>query len=85
MMVMMMMIAMTKSMIMTVIIMMIMISIYIHTSLLSSSQVLITTNVLARGVDIPAVGVVVNYDIPVERQGQKVVADEATYLHRIGR
>jgi len=49
------------------------------------TKVLITTNVLARGVDIPAVGVVVNYDIPVERQGQKVVADEATYLHRIGR
>lgn len=46
---------------------------------------LITTNVLARGVDVPAVAVVVNYDLPVQRNGSKTLADEATYLHRIGR
>lgn len=46
---------------------------------------LITTNALARGVDVPAVAVVVNYDLPVLHQGQRLVADEATYLHRIGR
>lgn len=46
---------------------------------------LITTNVLARGVDVPAVAVVVNYDMPTLRNGNKVQADEATYLHRIGR
>ena len=44
-----------------------------------------TTNVLARGVDVPAVAVVVNYDLPIQRIGSRVVADEATYLHRIGR
>lgn len=47
---------------------------------------LITTNVLARGVDVPAVAVVVNYDLPVQRVGtNNISADEATYLHRIGR
>lgn len=51
------------------------------------SKVLIATNALARGVDVPAVAVVVNYDLPVIRFGGpgKVRADEATYLHRIGR
>jgi superfamily II DNA/RNA helicase len=49
------------------------------------SKVLIATNALARGVDIPAVAAVVNYDLPVERVGQKSVADPSTYLHRIGR
>ena len=44
-----------------------------------------TTNVLARGVDVPAVAVVVNYDLPIQRIGARIVADEATYLHRIGR
>lgn len=46
------------------------------------SKVLITTNVLARGIDIPAVTMVVNYDLPVDQFGK---ADPATYLHRIGR
>ena len=49
------------------------------------TKVLITTNALARGVDVPAVAVVVNYDLPVMRQGQRQVSDPATYLHRIGR
>lgn len=53
---------------------------------LGRTKVLITTNALARGVDVPAVAVVVNYDLPVQRLGSnKQVADEATYLHRIGR
>ncbi|KAG7347162.1 DEAD/DEAH box helicase domain protein [Nitzschia inconspicua] len=46
------------------------------------SNVLITTNVLARGVDIDNVCMVVNYDIPVDRNGGP---DYETYLHRIGR
>ncbi|ODV95281.1 hypothetical protein PACTADRAFT_50027 [Pachysolen tannophilus NRRL Y-2460] len=46
------------------------------------SKVLITTNVLARGIDIPSVSMVVNYDLPVDRQGRP---DPSTYLHRIGR
>lgn len=46
------------------------------------SKVLITTNVLARGIDIPTVSMVVNYDLPTDRQGN---VDPSTYLHRIGR
>jgi ATP-dependent RNA helicase DDX19/DBP5 len=46
------------------------------------STVLITTNLLARGVDVDSVCLVVNYDIPVTREGEP---DFETYLHRIGR
>ncbi|QPG76654.1 RNA helicase required for poly(A+) mRNA export [Brettanomyces nanus] len=46
------------------------------------SKVLITTNVLARGIDIPSVSMVVNYDMPFDKNGKP---DPATYLHRIGR
>ena len=46
------------------------------------SNVLITTNVLARGVDVDNVCLVVNYDIPVDKDGNP---DFETYLHRIGR
>lgn len=46
------------------------------------SKVLITTNVLARGIDIASVSMVVNYDLPVTREGRP---DPSTYLHRIGR
>ena len=46
------------------------------------SNVLITTNVLARGVDVDNVCLVVNYDVPVDKDGQP---DFETYLHRIGR
>ncbi|CCE64945.1 hypothetical protein TPHA_0J01230 [Tetrapisispora phaffii CBS 4417] len=46
------------------------------------SKVLITTNVLARGIDIPSVSMVVNYDLPTTLNGE---ADPATYIHRIGR
>lgn len=46
------------------------------------SNVLITTNVLARGVDVDNVCLVVNYDVPVTKDGDP---DFETYLHRIGR
>ncbi len=46
------------------------------------SKVLISTNVLARGIDIPSVSMVVNYDLPTLVNGS---ADPSTYLHRIGR
>ena len=46
------------------------------------SKVLITTNVLARGIDIASVSMVVNYDLPTDAQGRP---DPSTYLHRIGR
>ena len=45
------------------------------------AKVLVTTNVLSRGIDVQSVSMVVNYDIP-ETDG---VADPETYLHRIGR
>lgn len=47
------------------------------------SKVLVATNALARGVDVPGVAVVVNYDLPVHT-GHKA-ADTETYIHRIGR
>lgn len=46
------------------------------------SKVLITTNVLARGIDIASVSMVVNYDVPTDQNGNP---DPSTYLHRIGR
>ncbi|CAB3366691.1 Hypothetical predicted protein [Cloeon dipterum] len=45
-------------------------------------KVLITTNVLSRGIDVEAVTIVVNFDLPIDLQRQ---ADCETYLHRIGR
>ncbi|PIA16471.1 DEAD-domain-containing protein [Coemansia reversa NRRL 1564] len=45
-------------------------------------KVLITTNVIARGIDIQQVNLVINYDIPLT--GDRV-PDPETYLHRIGR
>lgn len=45
------------------------------------TKVLITTNVIARGIDIQQVNMVVNYDTPVLRDG---TADTDTYLHRVG-
>lgn len=48
-----------------------------------TTRVLVTTNVLSRGVDVLAVSAVINYDLPTERTGYS--ADPETYLHRIGR
>jgi superfamily II DNA/RNA helicase len=48
------------------------------------TKVLVTTNVLARGVDVPSVDVVVNYNLPTKPEvGNK--CDPLTYLHRMGR
>ncbi|TGZ83238.1 P-loop containing nucleoside triphosphate hydrolase protein [Ascodesmis nigricans] len=46
------------------------------------AKVLITTNVLARGIDVATVSLVINYDIPLDSNGRP---DPETYLHRIGR
>jgi len=43
---------------------------------LGGARVLITTDLLARGIDVHQVSVVINYDLPIEKE---------TYLHRIGR
>lgn len=47
-----------------------------------TTKVLVTTNVLSRGVDIAAVSTVINYDLPTDRFN---LVDPETYLHRIGR
>ncbi|KAF2644073.1 P-loop containing nucleoside triphosphate hydrolase protein [Massarina eburnea CBS 473.64] len=47
------------------------------------AKVLITTNVLARGIDVQSVTMVINYDVPTMADGRQ--ADPETYLHRIGR
>lgn len=44
-------------------------------------KVLITTNVIARGIDILQVNMVVNYDLPMTVDNKP---DVETYLHRIG-
>ncbi|KAI0473166.1 P-loop containing nucleoside triphosphate hydrolase protein [Xylariaceae sp. FL0804] len=49
------------------------------------SKVLITTNVLARGIDVSTVSMVINYDIPMKGMGSAMTHDTETYLHRIGR
>lgn len=51
------------------------------------AKVLITTNVLARGIDVQSVSMVINYDVPTVMQpGTRTVGpDPQTYLHRIGR
>ncbi|XP_051804994.1 ATP-dependent RNA helicase DDX19A [Acanthochromis polyacanthus] len=45
-------------------------------------KVLVTTNVCSRGIDVEQVSLVVNFDLPVDLEGN---ADSETYLHRIGR
>lgn len=42
----------------------------------SKTRLLLTTDLLARGIDIPTVNLVINYDLPPNRE---------TYMHRIGR
>ena len=49
-----------------------------------NTKVLITTNVIARGIDISQVTMVVNYDLPMLRQPGMSRVDTETYLHRVG-
>lgn len=46
------------------------------------SKVLITTNVIARGIDILQVNLVINFDVPMTQDNYP---DIETYIHRIGR
>ena len=46
-------------------------------------KVLIATNVVSRGVDVPGVNIVINYDLPVDFDTGR--ADCDTYIHRVGR
>ncbi|KAF9422537.1 RNA helicase required for poly(A+) mRNA export [Podila epigama] len=47
------------------------------------SKVLISTNVLARGIDVSNVNLVINYDLP--KNHSSGMADFDAYIHRIGR
>jgi ATP-dependent RNA helicase DDX19/DBP5 len=47
---------------------------------------LISTNLLARGIDVPDVDIVINYNIPIiQEEGGWQEPDYANYLHRVGR
>jgi ATP-dependent RNA helicase DDX19/DBP5 len=48
------------------------------------TKVLIATDVLARGIDVPAVTLVVNYELPLDF-GRRGHPNYETYIHRIGR
>ena len=41
-----------------------------------STRILLTTDLLSRGIDVPQVNMVINYDLPINKE---------TYIHRIGR
>jgi len=47
-----------------------------------ANRVLISTNLLARGLDVLKVSLVINFDVPMDKNNR---ADPETYLHRIGR
>lgn len=46
---------------------------------------LISTNVLARGIDVPQVDLIINFDIPIISSFGFKDPDFANYLHRVGR
>ena len=48
-------------------------------------NVLITTNLLSRGIDVPETELVINFDVPFLKINKEIQADPETYLHRIGR
>ncbi|KAK6090393.1 hypothetical protein P3W45_000490 [Vairimorpha bombi] len=47
----------------------------------SKCKILITTDVFSRGMDIPQVNLIINYDLPYNREELLI----ETYIHRIGR
>ncbi|CAZ84904.1 unnamed protein product [Tuber melanosporum] len=54
----------------------------VHSFLSGKAKVLITTDVLVRGIDVATVSMVVNYDLPLDMNRQP---DPVAYLHRVGR
>jgi superfamily II DNA/RNA helicase len=49
-------------------------------------DILITTNMIARGIDVPECELVINFDVPTIKVGKnQTEPDYANYLHRIGR
>ena len=52
----------------------------------TKTKVLVTTNVLSRGIDVAQVNVVINYDPPLTQDSRRaVVPDISSYVHRSGR
>lgn len=50
------------------------------------THILLATDLVSRGIDIPGLQVVVNFDIPFEKDADGFFkASKETYLHRIGR
>ena len=56
--------------------MLLLLTILVNIYILNCSRVLITTDVWARGIDVQQVSLVINYDLPNNRE---------LYIHRIGR
>lgn len=48
-------------------------------------DVIITTNMLARGIDVPEIEIVINLDVPTFTIGGQKSGDPESYIHRIGR
>jgi len=48
----------------------------------AKTKILITTNVFSRGIDIPQVNLIINYDLPLTTYDDDPVS---TYIHRVGR
>ena len=48
-------------------------------------NVVLTTNLLARGIDVPEIELVINFDVPKINVSGHFESDPENYLHRIGR
>ena len=48
-------------------------------------SVIITTNMLARGIDVPEIQIVINFDVPTMGPRENRQGDPENYMHRIGR
>lgn len=49
-------------------------------------RVLITTDMMSRGIDITTISIVINFDIPIYQNEQnKLVVNPIAYIHRTGR
>lgn len=50
-------------------------------------NVIVCTDLLARGVDVPEIEIVINFDVPTRRvpNSPNKVGDAENYMHRIGR
>lgn len=51
----------------------------------TTTNTLISTNVLARGIDVPEVDLVINYEVPFISDCGYKLPDCANFLHRVGR